>query len=131
MRTIGATNRTIGKAKTQLVIQDRIQLEKKAGLETPRPMMVEIAETKNVIIPARSNPKTMFSKRFGINGRITLCPGPVCRCRLLIGVDLGTAFHRQADVIQTIEQAMPLEGIEVEFDDAAIRPADFQRFQIN
>ena len=41
---------------------------------------------------------------------------------LLIGVDLVGLFHGEADVVQAVEEAVPLKLIDVEMDDSAIRP---------
>src|SRR6185312_13524378 len=40
-------------------------------------------------------------------------------------------LHREADVVEAVEQAMFAELIELELDDAAVRPADFLRREID
>ena len=69
---------------------------------------------------------------FHINGlRSRLMPRPV-RARLVFEMrDLIRLFHRKADVVETVQEAMFAMRIDVELDDTAIRAADLLRFEID
>ena len=36
-----------------------------------------------------------------------------------------------ADIVEAVQQAVPLEGVEVEVDDAAVGPADLLGFEVD
>src|SRR5581483_4609720 len=48
-----------------------------------------------------------------------------------VGGNLVLAAHGQADIVPAVEQALLAEGIDLELDAAAVRTADFLRFQID
>src|SRR3954471_2584794 len=50
---------------------------------------------------------------------------------LLIARDLVLLDHRQADVVEAVEQAMLAERIDLELHLAAVRPADFLVLEID
>ena len=52
-------------------------------------------------------------------------------CAFLVGVDRGLLFHRQADVVEAVDQAVLAERIDLEFDLAAVGAADFLVRQVD
>src|SRR4051812_24283780 len=55
---------------------------------------------------------------------MALRPGPGQGRRLFVARDLARLFKREADIVETVEQAALLEVVDVEMNGAAVRPAD-------
>jgi 3-isopropylmalate dehydratase small subunit len=58
-------------------------------------------------------------------------PGADFRVALLEGGDGAGLLHGQPDIVETVQQAVALEVVEVELDHAAVRATDFLGFEID
>src|SRR5262245_62105664 len=63
--------------------------------------------------------------------RYALHPRPRRGSLLFVARDLVLLDHRQADVVEAVEQAVLAERIDLELHLAAVRPADFLRLEID
>src|SRR5690606_37525541 len=61
----------------------------------------------------------------------SLCPGTQFGALGLECVDAASLFHGQADIVETVEQAMALEIVEIEGNRAAIGTVNFLGFEID
>lgn len=50
---------------------------------------------------------------------------------LFEAVDRLALFERQADIVETVQQAMALELVEIELDQATIRAGDLEVFEVD
>src|SRR3984893_19342309 len=58
-------------------------------------------------------------------------PGARGLCLRLIGVDRGLLLHGEADVVETVHQAVLAERVDLERPGAAVGPADFLLAEID
>ena len=69
--------------------------------------------------------RAIIARPFGLN------PRPACRCSSFKCADVCHLFHRQADVIEAVHQAMLFERVKLEMIGFPTCASNRLRFQIN